>query len=218
MSNTNDSFIDEVTEEVRRDKLFALMRKYGWIAVVAILALVGGTAWQQWQKAAAETAAQALGDELLAALDTQDPAARADALAALDIAGQAAAPKLILEAEALADAGKPEDAAAQLAKVAGDEGFPRVWRDLAALKRIIVLGRSISPEDRLAAVAPLTVPGAPYRVLAREQEALARFDLGERDAAIGIFDEIFNDQEASLDLRVRAARMKVVLEQTGDGA
>ena len=31
MSNP-DSFIEEVTEEVRRDKLFALFRKYGWIA------------------------------------------------------------------------------------------------------------------------------------------------------------------------------------------
>ncbi len=37
MSN-NDSFIDEVNEEVRRDKLYALFRKYGWIGVVAVLA------------------------------------------------------------------------------------------------------------------------------------------------------------------------------------
>ena len=44
MSNP-DSFIDEVTEEVRRDRLFRLFRKYGWIGVVIILGLVGGTAW-----------------------------------------------------------------------------------------------------------------------------------------------------------------------------
>jgi len=37
-----DSFIDEVTEEVRRDRLFRLFRKYGWIGVVIILGLVGG--------------------------------------------------------------------------------------------------------------------------------------------------------------------------------
>ena len=34
MSNP-DSFIDEVTEEVRRDRLFAVFRKYGWIGVLA---------------------------------------------------------------------------------------------------------------------------------------------------------------------------------------
>ena len=41
MSNP-DSFIEEVTEEVRRDRLFALFRKYGWIGVVLVLAIVGG--------------------------------------------------------------------------------------------------------------------------------------------------------------------------------
>ena len=40
MSDT-DSFIDEVTEEVKRDRLFATMRKYGWIAVLIVLLLVG---------------------------------------------------------------------------------------------------------------------------------------------------------------------------------
>ena len=44
MSET-DSFIDEVTEEVRRDKLFALFRKYGWIGIAAVLLIVGGAAW-----------------------------------------------------------------------------------------------------------------------------------------------------------------------------
>ena len=33
----NESFIDEVTEEVRRDKLYLLLKKYGWIGVVAIV-------------------------------------------------------------------------------------------------------------------------------------------------------------------------------------
>ena len=41
MSET-DSFIDEVNEEVRRDRLYAALRRYGWIAIVAVLAIVGG--------------------------------------------------------------------------------------------------------------------------------------------------------------------------------
>ena len=41
MSNT-DGFIEEVSEEVRKDKLFALYKKYGWIPVVIICSLVGG--------------------------------------------------------------------------------------------------------------------------------------------------------------------------------
>ena len=33
MANQNDSFIDEVTEDLRRDRLFGLYRRYGWIAL-----------------------------------------------------------------------------------------------------------------------------------------------------------------------------------------
>ena len=52
MSNP-DSFIDEVTEAVRRDRLFAMFRKYGWIGAVLVLGVVGGSAWIEWSKARA---------------------------------------------------------------------------------------------------------------------------------------------------------------------
>ena len=48
MSDT-DSFIDEVNEEVRRDRMFNLFRRDGWIAVAAVLLLVGGAAWNEWR-------------------------------------------------------------------------------------------------------------------------------------------------------------------------
>ena len=42
MSDT-DSFIDEVSEEIRREKLFKTFRKYGWIGVALVVLVVGGT-------------------------------------------------------------------------------------------------------------------------------------------------------------------------------
>ena len=50
MSNP-DSFIDEVNEELKRDRLFAGIRKYGWIAVLAVVVAVGATSWNEWRKA-----------------------------------------------------------------------------------------------------------------------------------------------------------------------
>jgi len=67
MSNT-DSFIEEVTEEVRRDKLFALMRKWGWLVALIIVGLVGGAAYNEWSKARSQAQAQAFGDAVLAGL------------------------------------------------------------------------------------------------------------------------------------------------------
>ncbi len=66
MSDT-DSFIDEVTEEVRRDRLFALMRRYGWIAVLLVVLIVGAAAWNEYRKGQARASAEALGDALLSA-------------------------------------------------------------------------------------------------------------------------------------------------------
>ena len=86
MSNT-DSFIEEVTEEVRRDRLYALMRRYGWIAVLAILLLVGGAAWNEWRKAQAQARAAAFGDAILAALAASDTDGRAAGGGAADGAG-----------------------------------------------------------------------------------------------------------------------------------
>ena len=77
MSN-NDSFIDEVTEEVRRDKLFAAFRKYGWIGAVVVIGIVGGTAWNEWQQSREAARAQAFGDAVLDALDLGAPDERGE--------------------------------------------------------------------------------------------------------------------------------------------
>ena len=80
MSN-NDSFIDEVTEEVRRDKLYAGLRKYGWIGIAAVLLLVGGASVNEILKARERAQAEATGDAILSAVTRDITAGK---LAALD--------------------------------------------------------------------------------------------------------------------------------------
>ncbi len=97
MSET-DSFIDEVSEEVRRDRLFAYVRKYGWVAVLAVFLIVGGAAYNEYRKASEAATAQATGDALLGALSQDDPAARAEAIAAVQAQGAAVAVTQLLTA------------------------------------------------------------------------------------------------------------------------
>ena len=136
MSN-QDSFINEVTEEVRRDRLFAMMRRYGWIAVLLVILLVGGAAANEWRKASARAEAEASGDALIAALREDSADSRAAALNAIeptDEPGKRAVLGL-LQSAASGEAGDAAAAEAALDAIIGDTEVPQVYRDLATLKR-----------------------------------------------------------------------------------
>ena len=63
-----DSFIEEVSEEVRRDRLYKFLRKYAWVGILAVVTIVGGTAYLEFQKAQARTEAEELAPLLLTRL------------------------------------------------------------------------------------------------------------------------------------------------------
>ncbi|MBZ4022866.1 hypothetical protein CKO11_10380 [Rhodobacter sp. TJ_12] len=204
----SDSFIDEVTEEVRRDRLWGLFRKYGWIGVVAILALVGGSAYVEWQKASAKAEAEAFGDAVLAALQTENPA---EALQAIPAAGpQEALVKLLTAAQAAED-GKRAAALADLRAVGADASLPDSLRQLARLKAVLVAGDLMSPEERTAELDELANPGAPFRLLAMEQQALAAVAAGDTAAAIAKAREILAAEGATSGLQQRATELIVAL-------
>ena len=60
----NDSFIKEVSEEVRRDKLFKYIKKYSWFGIVAILIIIFIVAYNEWKKSNEIINNQLNGDEL----------------------------------------------------------------------------------------------------------------------------------------------------------
>jgi hypothetical protein len=207
-----DSFIEEVTEEVRRDRLFAIFRRYGWIGVVAILAIVGGAAWNEWSKSRAAARAQAFGDGLIDALDQGTPEERREALAAVPADGdQTALLQLILASD------PNEDKASSLAaleKVAGDATLSASYRDLAVLRRVLLAGADLPLADRRSALQSIAIAGRPYRVLAEEQLGYLLIEEGKPDDAIAAFLALLQDQEASGALRSRLGQMVTALGGT----
>ena len=206
-----DGFIDEVSEELRRDRLFAAMRRWGWAGVAAVLLVVGGAAYNEWTKAAARAEARALGDALSAAVDAAAPADRAAAFAAIGEAGggNAVLARLISAAALMRE--DPDSAVGALRAVADDAEAPDAYRHLAALKLVMAEGPAAPAEERLARLEPLLSPGAPYRVLAEEQRALILVERARTDEALEILRALASDQEAPAGLRGRAARLIVAL-------
>jgi hypothetical protein len=208
-----DSFINEVSEEVRRDRLFALMRRYGWIAVLLIVVIVGGAAWNEWRKASAQAAAEAKGNALIAALQESSPEARAAALqqvqAADDPSGKAILALLTAAAEIETEDAAAADAA--LDRVINDPEAPQVYRDVALLKRVLTASERLDPQERIERLQPLLRPGNPFRLLAIEQRAFAEVEMGDEAAALTSLQGILDDAEATEDLRRRARQLIVAL-------
>lgn len=211
MSNP-ESFIDEVTEEVRRDKLFGFFRRYGWIAVLVVLVVVGGAAWREYRLVNHSNNSEVFGDALLAAVDQNDPATRLSDLAVIDAPGQRSA---ILGLLMAGDPASDRTAAlAALESVAADSSLPPSYRDLAVLRRVILLGPDLSIADRKALLDPIAVAGRPYRVLAQEQQAMLLAEGGDNTGAIAALEALRQDQEATPALRARVEQVIVALGGT----
>jgi hypothetical protein len=211
-----DSFIDEVTEEVRRDKLFAVFRKYGWIGIAAVILIVGGAAYVEWQKIRTRTAAEAFGDAVTAALDSDDPAARVAALDAVAAAGpgdaavRTALTQFLAADEALRG-GDRAGALARLETLAAEPALPDDYRQLARLKAVILAGPSMAAAERDAALAELAQPGAPFRALAMEQQAIALMADGKTDEAIALARQVLQEPDATPGLQRRVTQLIVAL-------
>lgn len=206
-----DSFIEEVTEEVRRDRLFATLRKYGWIAIVAVLGLVGTAAWTEWQKAQQQAAAQAFGDALDDAVAISDPVARAAAVAAIPAdEASARALKTMMQAADLGNSGQVDEARAMLQAIAADDAVPAIYRNMATIKALMLPGDTPAA-DRIAALEPLSAPGAPFRPTALEMIAMAHVDAGEAAKAVELLRQLITEPGASDGMRQRAGNMIVAL-------
>jgi len=204
-----DSFINEVSEEVRREKLFGYLRRYGWIGVAAVLLLVGGAAWNEYRSAQERAAAEAAGDALLAALEESDPAERAAAMAQIESDGSAAAVTLLLRAATQQEAGDIAASAETLDAVATNGDLPEMYRDLAAFKSATLpTGETAT---RRATLEALSQPGQPFRLLALEQIAYITLAEGDADGAIGIMRQIEEDAGVTRGLRERVQTLMVAL-------
>ncbi len=112
------------------------------------------------------------------------------------------------EAEA---SGDRAGAVAALRSVLDNADLPALYRDLAQLKLLILDGAAMDPAMRDQALATLAVPGAPYRTLAMEQQALVLLEAGKTDEAITLFRAIAEDADVAQAQRGRIGQILTTL-------
>ena len=204
MSDT-DSFIDEVTEEVRRDRLFGYFRRYGWIAGLLILGLVGTTAYNEWNRSAVEKVQQARGDALLTALNLDN-----DAEIRVAINDIALENSSNIVAKFLA-AGVDEVQAVELLNgIITNTNQPKFIQDLARLK-LATTPDAVSQDEAVFILMDLSKPGGLYRNVATEMLVALELERGNLDVAMAILQSHVQDAEASQGQVQRMGELIVAL-------
>ncbi|RIX98830.1 hypothetical protein D3218_16765 [Aureimonas flava] len=208
---SNDTFVREVNEELRQERVRALWVRYGTAFVVlAVLLVLGVAGYVLWQRYEAGVAA-ADGDRLLQAETlyaegkTQEAAAILDGLAADGVNAYPALARMRLaEARAGDD---PSAAVAAFDEVAGTADAPKGLRDMAAVRAAYILVDHGSLADVRARAERLTGDAEPLRFPAREAIGLSAWKAGDIDTARAMFDQLQEDLGAPAGIRRRAGLM-----------
>ena len=217
MSDT-DSFIDEVSEEIRREKLFKTFRKYGWIGVALVVIVVGGTGYREYSRAAEKTASETFGSSVLEALQENDPSARVAQLDTITAPNASAGAMIaMLQAAELASDKDGAGAAAKLEAAAVSGDLDQMYRDILNFKRLTVDESGIDAGERRMGFEQLATPGNPLRLLAEEQLVLLDLAAGDSAAAVNRLSMILEDAELTQGLRQRAGQLMIALGQDPNG-
>ena len=211
MSDT-DSFLQEVSEELRRDRLYRNIRKYGWIAIVLVFIIVGAATYREYMKSQAETKAELFGTSIIDALNQKDSDDRIAKLQEIIAPGDnsKAIVAMLLSAEAMGN--EPTTLETNgLKDVAESLSIDAHYRDLLNFKILLGSAEIMNVEERVKAYDALSEPGNPYRLLAEEQMALIELELGNTDNAVKKISQILLDAELTSGLRNRATQMLIAL-------
>lgn len=209
----SDSFIDEVKTEVRRDRFFHLLRRYGWIGVVVLLVIIGGAGIYEWYKAQHKKQTEALGS-IIETIQTTPSAVTQDTIARLFQQQNKANTPLVyltLAHQQITD-NNASAAYATLDTLIDNPDVSIVYDHLARLQQTMLDVAENTPEARATAFAVLTAPNAPYRSLALEQQALDLIKDGKQSDAVPILRALVDAANTPINLRMRARQILLVLD------
>ncbi len=206
MSNP-DSFIDEVKEEVRKDRLYRLFRRYGWLGALAVLIIVGATAYREWSATQERTAAENAGDAFVAATSAASTEEQIAELDSMEIQNaDAGAIRDLMVASAMMENEQLDDALGRLDQIIGNSEVSVIYRDLAQLKSVSVRQNSDDPADVIAALDGMIDGNSEFRLLAMEIKANLLLDQGKNEDARTLLRSIVSASGAPADLLQRVTR------------
>ncbi len=208
---SNESFLREVDENLRRDKMSDFAKRYGkWLIVGVVLFLAAIAGWLYWQDRQKQQAAAQSEDLSAAYMDigagkTAQAKQRLQALESAD--GDVIKALALLTQAALAlDANDRAGALAKY-KALADGDMPAPYQELGLIRATALEFDAIKPEEVIARLQPMAKPGEPWFGTAGEMTAMAYLKQGQKQPAAKMFAAIAADKTVPETLRSRAAQI-----------
>ena len=209
---TNETFLREVDENLRRDQLRDFFRDNGpWLiaAVVIFLAVSGGIIWwKQHQVQKHEDQIEKLA-QVYKDVGSGSMGQAPQQLDDLSNSGSKAvrASAQFARAAIALQQGDTKQATATYTAIANDDGLPAPYRDAALIRQTALQFDQLKPQDVIARLAPLAKPGEPWFGTAGEMTALAMMKQGNNQQAAQLFAAIARDQTVPEATRARAVEV-----------
>lgn len=207
-----DGFLREVDEALREEQVVDAFKRFakpvGALLVVGLLALGAYLYWDNSVKGDAgrrsEQAMIALDKLQAGQLDAAAKDFEALAKDGPDVSRTLA---LVNLAAIAAEQGKIDEAAKKFAAIAADPKAPKLYRDLAAVREVSLRFDTMKPDDVIARLKPVAVPGNAYFGTAGELLGMAYLDAGKPDLAGALFAQIGQDKTVPQSIRVRVRQI-----------
>ncbi|MDB5681707.1 MAG: hypothetical protein JWO16_1512 [Sphingomonas bacterium] len=208
---TDEAFLREVDEELRRDQLVGVWTQHGRLILGAILggllifaAVLG---WRYWSHSKAEGQAVKL-QTALDSIAANKPADAAPALAELEASGVPgySATARMTEANQLYNNGKVKEAVAKFAAIAGDTALGQPVRDYALIRQTNIEFDALAPQIVIDRLKPLATKESAWLGSAGEMVAMAYLRLNKPNDARAMFKTIAETETVPDSIRQRAVQ------------
>lgn len=211
-TDSSDTFLREVEENLRRDQAQEFAKRYGtWIVAALVLFLGAIAGWLYWQNQQRQKAAEQSVELSQVFSDigqgrNQTVPQRLDRIAenGSDVMRATA---LFTSAAVALERNDRKTAIAKFRQVHGDKGLPEPYRDLALIRATALEFDSIKPEEVISSLEPLSKAGNPWFGSAGELTAMAYLKQGKTAEAGRLFAAIAADRQVPESVRARAVQI-----------
>ncbi|MDQ2891742.1 MAG: tetratricopeptide repeat protein [Pseudomonadota bacterium] len=210
--NSNEAFVREVDDELRRDKMAEFGKRWGIAVVVAVVvalcAFGGYLYWQHHRQVVAGEQGETLqrAYDALAAEDVAKAQVPLTELADSGGSGYRALAK-ISQADILLQKNDLKGAAAKFAEVANDNSLPQPFRNQALIRQTAAEFDTLKPQVVVERLRPLAVVGNPWFGSAGEMVAVSYLRMNRSNLAGPLFAKIAADEGVPDTIRQRAVQM-----------